>query len=101
MAPTLRDGEVLVAWRGARVRPGCLVVCQLPDGRPLAVKRVTMWMPEGGWWVERDNLREGVDSWLVGPIAEDRVLAVVVGRLWGRPAWWGGSGRWPEPPTVS
>ncbi len=35
-----------------------------------------------GWWVERDNPAEGVDSWLVGPIGADDVLATVLLRLW-------------------
>jgi hypothetical protein len=37
---------------------------------------------DGGWWVERDNPDEGVDSWLVGPIPEQDVVAVVRARVW-------------------
>ena len=32
---------------------------------------------DDGWWVERDNPAEGVDSWLVGAIPDGDVLAVV------------------------
>jgi hypothetical protein len=39
-----------------------------PDGSP-------------GWWVERDNPREGLDSWAVGAISTDGILARVLLRL--------------------
>ncbi len=89
MLPTLRDGDRLLAVWGARVRPGDVVVVRLPpadDGtlRPLSVKRATG-REDGGWWVERDSPVEGVDSWIVGALADDDVLARVVCRLWPRP----------------
>jgi signal peptidase I len=80
MLPTLRDGDLLIVRHGAPVRPGVLVVVDLP-GRGLAVKRATHRVPEG-WWVERDNPAEGTDSWLVGAVPVEAVRAVVVGRLW-------------------
>lgn len=83
MQPMLRDGDRLLVRHGATPRPGDLVVVHLP-GRGLAVKRATMRQP-GGWWVERDNPAEGVDSWLVGAVPEADVVAVVRARLW--PAW--------------
>ncbi len=89
MQPSLRDGDrVLVRW-GAPVRPGDVAVVRLPPdhagrARPLSVKRAVR--PEaGGWWVERDNPAEGVDSWQVGAVPADGVLAVVRWRLWPRP----------------
>jgi phage repressor protein C with HTH and peptisase S24 domain len=90
MEPTLRDGDRLLVRHGADPKLGGLAVVRLPD-RPLSVKRVTRRVPEG-WWVERDNPDEGVDSWLVGPVAADAVVARVVARLWPllrRPGWWG------------
>ena len=84
MQPTLYDGDRLVVHYGVEPRPGQLVVVRLP-ARGLAVKRATMRQPLGdgtGWWVERDNPREGVDSWQVGPVADADVLAVVRARLW-------------------
>ncbi len=101
MLPTLRDGDRLLVAYGLRPRPGRLVLCQLPadsDGRarPLAVKRLvgrtpSPQLPYGvgwdasadapGWWVERDNPAEGVDSWLVGALAHDAIRAVVLARL--------------------
>jgi len=80
MEPTLRDGDRLLVRHGAPVRAGRLVVVRLPD-RGLSVKRATM-RHDGGWWVERDNPDEGVDSWLVGAIPDDDVVAVVELRVW-------------------
>ena len=86
MEPTLREGDRLLVRHGAAPKVGGLAVVRLP-GRPLSVKRVTRRVPEG-WWVERDNPDDGVDSWLVGAVHDDDVVARVVGRVWpllGRP----------------
>ena len=80
MLPTLRAGDLLLVVHGGRPRTGRLVVVRLPDGT-VAVKRAVRREPDG-WWVERDNPREGVDSWLVGAVPEDRVVARVLGRVW-------------------
>ena len=80
MQPTLRDGDMLLVRHGGVPRVGALVVVRLPDG-VVAVKRATG-RRDGGWWVERDNPAEGVDSWLVGAIPDADVLAVVKARLW-------------------
>jgi signal peptidase I len=84
MLPTLRDGDLLLVRYGRRPRPGSLVMVRLPEGRPLSVKRAVRRTPDG-WWVERDNDTEGVDSWLVGAIPDGDVVAVAVARLWPRP----------------
>ena len=81
MEPTLYDGQRLLLLHGARPRPGRLAVVRLPDG-VVAVKRVTHREP-GGWWVERDNPAVGVDSWTVGAIPDDAVVARVLLRLGG------------------
>jgi phage repressor protein C with HTH and peptisase S24 domain len=80
MEPTLYAGDRLVLRYRATPSPGDLVVVRLP-GRPVAVKRAIRHTSEG-WWVERDNPAEGVDSWLVGAVADEDVLARVVGRVW-------------------
>ncbi len=80
MEPTLYDGDRLLICYGARPRPGRLVVVRLPE-RPVSVKRL-MSRSGGGWWVERDNPAMGVDSWQVGAVPDDDVLACVVARLW-------------------
>lgn len=85
MHPTLSDGDLLLLRYGARPRPGRLIVVRLPD-RPPAVKRAA-WREVGGWWVERDNPAVGVDSWQVGAVPDDDVLAVVVCRLWPSRLW--------------
>jgi phage repressor protein C with HTH and peptisase S24 domain len=87
MMPTLRDGDRLLvrpARRPAALAVGRLVVVRLPGGRGPAVKRLAHRMPDG-WWVERDNPREGTDSALVGTIADHDVAAVVMCRVWPRP----------------
>lgn len=85
MLPTLAEGDVLVIRPGRRgARAGRLVVVDLGGGRPLAVKRLTG-RQGGGWWVERDNPAEGVDSWLVGALDDAALRGVVLARLWPRP----------------
>jgi len=80
MRPTLQDGDRLLIAYGRRPVPGSLVVVRLP-GPVVSVKRAVRRVPDG-WWVERDNPAEGVDSWLVGAIPDDDVIAVVVLRCW-------------------
>jgi phage repressor protein C with HTH and peptisase S24 domain len=80
MLPTLSPGDLLLVVHGGRPRVGRLVVVRLPD-QTVAVKRAVRREPDG-WWVERDNPREGVDSWLVGAVPDDRVVARVLGRVW-------------------
>jgi hypothetical protein len=94
MLPTLADGDrLLVRWgrrpTSDRLARGALVVVELPPDpsgrpRPQAVKRAVRHDGDG-WWVERDSATEGVDSWQVGALADDAMLAVVVARLWPRP----------------
>jgi len=79
MEPTLHEGDVLLVLHGGRPRVGRLLVVRLPDG-VVAVKRAVRREP-GGWWVERDNPREGVDSWSVGAIADRDVVARVLARV--------------------
>lgn len=80
MQPTLYDGQRLLVLHGAPPRPGGLVVVRLPDG-VVAVKRAVR-REQDGWWVERDNPAEGVDSWLVGAVPDRDVVARVLLRLW-------------------
>lgn len=87
MMPTLRSGDRLLVRHGSPPRIGGLVVVRLPANGSgvVAVKRATMRTADG-WWVERDNLEEGVDSWIVGSVPADQVIARVVGRVWPRPS---------------
>jgi phage repressor protein C with HTH and peptisase S24 domain len=81
MEPTLRDGDLLLVRPGVRPVAGDLVVARLPEREGLVVKRAVR-HDSDGWWLERDNPREGVDSWSVGAIADSDVVARVDRRLW-------------------
>ncbi|MET8005200.1 S24 family peptidase [Nonomuraea glycinis] len=82
MRPALLPGDWLLVRRGARVRPGDLVVARLP-GEPdrLIVKRVA-WHGADGWWLESDNQRASGrrDSWDFGAVPE--LVGRVVLRYW-------------------
>jgi phage repressor protein C with HTH and peptisase S24 domain len=80
MEPTLRDGDRLLIRYGGRVRANKLVVVRLPE-RPVSVKRAERRV-DGGWWVARDNPEEGIDSWAVGAVQDEDIVAVVVARVW-------------------
>ena len=96
MLPTLADGDVLLVRGGGRVRrrarQGRLVVARLSPDRPLSVKRLGL-RDADGWWVERDNPAEGVDSWQLGSSVPDAgILGLVLLRVWPPPF------RLPPPP---
>lgn len=84
MQPTYVDGDRLLVGYGLRPVAGRVHVVRLPDGadgpRPIAVKRLTRRAGDG-WWAERDNPLEGVDSWSLGAIPARDVLARVLLRL--------------------
>ncbi len=82
MSPTLRDGDVVLARRGRRVRAGDVVVVTWA-ARPgqLSIKRAVR--PDGdGWFVTGDNARASTDSRELGAAA---VHGVVRWRIWPRP----------------
>jgi phage repressor protein C with HTH and peptisase S24 domain len=81
MEPTLRDGDRLVVVPGGRPRPGRVAIVRLPGGRSLSVKRLAF-QAGGGWWVERDNPQEGLDSWQVGAVPASDVVAIAWVRYW-------------------
>jgi hypothetical protein len=89
MEPTLHEGDRLLVLYGARPRRGKLAIVRLPRDdagipRPLAVKRLLYPDPEGGGWlIERDNPREGVDSWTagIGAIPPDGIRGLVLLRV--------------------
>ena len=88
MVPTLAEGDRLLVRHGGRVRPGALVVARFADGT-LAVKRAVderrTVSGSPGWWLLSDNAAEGVDSRHRGPVPADRVVAVVLARVWPSP----------------
>jgi len=88
MAPTVREGDLLLLRYDRAPAPGDLVVGELADGTVAvkrAVERRTTASGAAGWWLISDDPAVGVDSRHRGPVPEERVRAVVVGRLWPRP----------------
>ena len=89
MQPTLEPGDRLLVRYAAPVTAGRLVLARFPDGTTVvkrAVERRRTRTGEPGWWLLSDNADEGVDSRHRGVVAEPDVVAVVVARLWPRPA---------------
>ncbi len=82
MAPTLKDGDVVLARNRRAPRTGDVVVVTWVT-RPgqLSIKRAAA--PDGrGWHVEGDNPGASTDSRELGPA---EVHGVVVARLWPQP----------------
>ena len=87
MVPTLRHGDMVLVRRGARIRPGDVVLARFPDGSPdvadrLVVKRAVRSVGGDGWWLEGDNGHASDDSRTYGPGA---VSGRVVARYWPKP----------------
>lgn len=110
MVPTLLEGDLLLVRRvdgsPGSVRPGDVVVCDLPpDGhgraRPRAVKRLTGTDPDdpARWWIESDDPSAGVSSFdpTVGSLPADAIRARALLRIRRRTRGWGLT-RVPLPP---
>lgn len=82
MAPTLKDGDVVLARRGGRPRTGDVVVVTWV-ARPgqLSIKRLVR-AHDAGWHVEGDHRAASTDSRDLGPA---QVHGVVVARIWPQP----------------
>jgi nickel-type superoxide dismutase maturation protease len=82
MAPTLKDGDVVLVRNGKAPRTGDVVVVTWVK-RPgqLSIKRAAA-AHDDGWHVEGDNHLATTDSRELGPA---EVHGVVVARLWPRP----------------
>lgn len=83
MAPTLREGDWILAVRGAGVRVGDVVVLE-PPGRPglLVVKRVARVGPLGVW-VLGDAPEASTDSRHFGWVREVDARVLWRARPWG------------------
>ena len=81
MAPTLKDGDVVLARNKKAPRTGDVVVVTWV-ARPgqLSIKRAKH--ETAGWHVEGDNAHASTDSRELGPA---QVHGVVVARLWPQP----------------
>ena len=82
MAPTLSDGDALLVWRAARVRPGDVVVARFRARPDLLVVKRAVRPQDGGWWIQGDNEFVADDSRAYG-VAD--VIGRVVARYWPRP----------------
>ncbi|MGB3444277.1 MAG: S26 family signal peptidase [Actinophytocola sp.] len=82
MAPTLKDGDVVLARNRRNPRSGDVaVVTWVARPGQLSIKRVAGG-DAGGWHVEGDNANASTDSRELGPAL---VHGVVVARLWPHP----------------
>lgn len=82
MAPTLKDGDVLLVSFRKEPKPGAIVLVKWRDRpRQLSVKRAVERRGEQ-WFVVGDNQFASTDSTELGPAD---VLGVATWRLWPRP----------------
>ncbi len=79
MAPTLRDGDAVLARRGARIRPGDVVLARFRSRPDLLVVKRAVRREGDGWWVIGDNTFVTDDSRRYGTAD---VTARVVWRYW-------------------
>lgn len=76
MVPTLRDGDCLLVWRGARARPGMVVVARFRSRPELLVVKRAGTAQDGGWLLTSDN------PFAAGPTGVGDVQARVLLRYW-------------------
>lgn len=76
MVPALRSGDCLLVGRGARVRPGDLVVARYRSRPGLLVVKRAVEPSDGGWLVASDN------PFAPGPAGVADVEARVLLRYW-------------------
>lgn len=79
MAPTLLDGDALVAYPVRRVRPGDVVIARFRSRPDLLVVKRAIRPYRDGWWIEGDNPLATDDSRKYG---EAVVLGRVLFRYW-------------------
>ena len=79
MVPALRDGDCVVVRRGARVRPGHVVVARFRSRPELLVVKRAVEPADGGWLLASDN------PFAEGPTGVADVEARVLLRYWPLP----------------
>jgi nickel-type superoxide dismutase maturation protease len=91
MEPSLRDGDRLVVWKTAALRPGDIVACKDPRQPGRTVLKRARWLSGGTAWLEGDNPAGSTDSRHFGPVATSLVEGRAIYRYAppGRAGWLG------------
>lgn len=81
MNPTLRDGEVVLVDREARIGVGDIVVARHPLEQDEVVKRVERISERGDYFLVGDNLDDSIDSRHYGAVTREYIKGKVVARM--------------------
>ena len=82
MNPTLRDGEVVLVDRGAKIEIGDIVVARHPvEQNSEVVKRVETINERGHYFLVGDNPDDSIDSRHYGAVTRAYIKGKVVARL--------------------
>ena len=82
MNPTLKDGEVVLVDRKAKIEVGDIVVAKHPVEQNIEiVKRVERINERGHYFLVGDNLEDSNDSRHFGAVTREYIKGKVVGRL--------------------
>jgi nickel-type superoxide dismutase maturation protease len=82
MNPTLKDGEVVLVDREAKIKVGDIVVAKHPvEQNNEVVKRVERINERGNFFLIGDNLDDSIDSRHFGAVTREYIKGKVVARL--------------------
>ncbi|HEX8287790.1 MAG TPA: nickel-type superoxide dismutase maturation protease [Pyrinomonadaceae bacterium] len=82
MNPTLKDGEVVLVDRAAKIEVGDIVVAKHPiEQNSEIVKRIARINEHGHYFLIGDNLQDSNDSRHFGAITREYIKGKVVARL--------------------